>query len=229
MHVLSMDWRDVCFASWPVEPAAVARTLPDGLAVDTYEGDAYLSVVPFVMGDVRPPGWPRALAPTFGELNLRTYVTAESGDRAIYFYNLDASGAIGIPLARTFFRIPYYHADIDVSRVSDSGLHFRSTRTHEGVPSCEFDATITPGAERVTPESGSLESFLVERYRFYTRGLGGLWYGDIEHDPWTLTDATLDVRRNDLFDANGFDDPDSTPHVAHSRGVEVDAHHLRRL
>jgi len=44
-----MRWEDVLFAHWPVDPAIVRPTLPDGLDVDLFEGDAYLSVVAFVM------------------------------------------------------------------------------------------------------------------------------------------------------------------------------------
>ena len=74
MLSLHMGWEHVLFASWPVDPAVVARTLPDGLEPDTYEGDAYLSVVPFTNVDVRPEWLPAGVGVPLPELNLRTYV-----------------------------------------------------------------------------------------------------------------------------------------------------------
>ena len=37
--LLSMKWRDLLFAHWPVTPGVVAAGLPEGVAVDTYDGD----------------------------------------------------------------------------------------------------------------------------------------------------------------------------------------------
>ncbi|MFB6169515.1 MAG: DUF2071 domain-containing protein, partial [Haloarculaceae archaeon] len=70
MDLLSMEWRDVLFAHWPVDPAVVDSHLPDALAVDTVEGRAWLGVVAFVMGDIRPRFSPVGL--TFPELYVFT-------------------------------------------------------------------------------------------------------------------------------------------------------------
>ena len=44
-------WRDLAFLHWEVDPAAIAAQLPEGLEVDTWEGKAYVGVVPF---EVKP-------------------------------------------------------------------------------------------------------------------------------------------------------------------------------
>ncbi|GGL51027.1 YqjF family protein [Halocalculus aciditolerans] len=227
MRVISMDWRDVCVASYPVDPNSVAPTLPDGVDVDTFGGDAYLSVVPFVMADVRPYKFPRAVGPTFGELNLRTYVTGANGP-GIYFYNLDATDRLGVALARATYHLPYYNADQRVLRRGDT-LEFESERTHRGVPSCTFNADYTPRGDPAPAESGSLSEFLLERYRFYVEGDGTLLCGEVDHNPWPLREADYDVRENDLFDVNGFEDPAGEPHVVYSSGVEVAAHAPTRV
>ncbi|MFT4891473.1 MAG: hypothetical protein ACI9YT_002405 [Halobacteriales archaeon] len=71
---VEMGWRHVQFANWPVGPAVVAAHLPDWLTVDTCDGDAWLSVVPFTNVAVRPTGLPASLGFALPELNLRTYV-----------------------------------------------------------------------------------------------------------------------------------------------------------
>lgn len=73
VHVpeLCAAWREQTFLHWAYAPERVQRLLPDGLVVDTYEGSAWVSLTPFVMAGVRPPGCPAAL-PDFAETNLRT-------------------------------------------------------------------------------------------------------------------------------------------------------------
>ena len=221
---LEMTWRDGLFVHWPVEPGIVADTLPERLSVATYEGDAYLGVVPFLMTDIRPRGSP--IGRSFPELNLRTYVDGPNG-RGVYFYNLDASDSVGVTVARRLFALPYYRARMRVDRDRD-GICFASDRTHRGVPSAEFDATYEPVGEAFTPEPGSREAFLLENYRFYAAGRR-LYRGEIAHEPWTLRAATVDVRTNTLFEANGFDRPERDRLVHYAEPIDVSADRLRRV
>jgi uncharacterized protein YqjF (DUF2071 family) len=227
MDVVSMAWRDVLVASWAVDPDVVAGRLPDGLEVDTYDGRAWLSVVPFVMGDVRPAGVPAFAGRTFRELNLRTYVTGDRGP-GIYFYNLDADDAVGVALARALFKLPYYRADVRVDRDGDD-VDFRSRRTHPGAPALEFDASYRPVGDPEPADSGTLEAFLFERYRFYAAGRRRLYCGEVSHRPWRVAHADAAFRENDLFAANGFERPESVPHLAYSPGVDVTAERVRRV
>ncbi|WP_348608164.1 YqjF family protein [Halobaculum rarum] len=224
-RLLSMRWRDALFAHWRVDPATVEARLPESLSVATYEGDAYLGVVPFEMTDIRPRGVPVGLS--FPELNLRTYVT-DGDTKGVYFFNLDAADPIGVAVARTLFRLPYYRAAMDVTR-DDDRVTVTSHRTHPGAPEARFDATYGPDGETRTPEPGSLEAFLVENYRFYTEGRGRVYYGDIAHEPWPLTDADAEIRTNTLFEANGFEAPAGEPICHYSPGTEVTADRIRRL
>jgi uncharacterized protein YqjF (DUF2071 family) len=230
---LEMTWRDGLFCHWPVDPAVVSETLPDRLSIATHEGDAYLSVVAFVMDDIRPRGAPVGLS--FPELNLRTYVEGPDGP-GVYFYNLDADDRIGVAVARRLFALPYYRAEMDVVRSGTAGrsgsrdgpVRFTSHRTHSGVPHARFDATYEPTGERFAAEPGSLDAFLAENYRFYAAG-NRLYRGEIAHDPWTLREATVDFRANTLFEANGFDRPDGDPIARYAEPMEVSADRIRSV
>ena len=220
---LEMTWRDGLFVHWAVEPDVVAGSLPEGLSVATHDGDAYLGVVPFVMADVRPRGSP--IGRSFPELNLRTYVDGPKG-RGVYFFNLDAADPIGVAVARRLFALPYYRARMDVDRDGDE-VRFASDRTHRGVPAAAFDGTYAAVGEPFTPEPGSLAAFLVENYRFYADGRR-LYCGEIAHEPWTLREATVDLRTNTLFEANGFDQPGGDPLVHAAEPLAVTADRIRR-
>ncbi len=229
---MEMTWRDGLFLHWPVDPAVVDGTLPEGLSVATHDGDAYLGVVAFEMEGIRPRGAPVGLS--FPELNLRTYVEGPNGP-GVYFYNLDADDRLGVAVARRLFALPYYRADMNVTRRArttagggDGTVRFESRRTHRGVPPARFDATYEPTGESFTAEPGSLAAFLVENYRFYADG-NRLYCGEISHDPWVLREATVDARRNDLFAANGFDDQPGEPIVHYAEPLDVTADRLRRV
>lgn len=52
------EWRDLLFLHWEYPVAPLQEQLPEGLFVDTYEGRAYLGIVPFFMQNIRPRGFP---------------------------------------------------------------------------------------------------------------------------------------------------------------------------
>jgi hypothetical protein len=220
MDLLRMRWRDVIFAHWRVDAATVAAQLPDGLDVATYDGDAWLGVVGFVMSEIRPRGVPAGRS--FPELNLRTYVTGPDGGRGVYFFSLDAADRLGVSVARGAFRLPYFSAEMRHTREDDGSMTLRSRRTHADAPPARFDATYRQVGETFTPEPGSPEAFLTENYRFYTAG-SRLYAGDISHPRWSIAEATATIRSNSLFSASGFDVPDAEPTVHYAPGIDVSA------
>lgn len=222
-HLLEMTWRDALFCHWPVAPETVAERLPEGLEVATYDGDAYLGIVPFVMEDIRPRGVPFGLS--FPELNLRTYVDGPRGT-GVYFFNLDADDPVGVPIARRLFQLPYYNASMQVRR-KDDRVRFTSHRTHRGAAPCHFDATYEPTGEAFEADPSSLTAFLLENYRFYAAG-NDLYCGEIDHEPWPIRRATVDLRTNTLFETNDFEQPDGEPIVHYSPGTDVTASRIHR-
>lgn len=47
-------WHDLLFAHWPVPVEQVRPFIPSSLQVDSYEGQAWIGVVPFRMSGIRP-------------------------------------------------------------------------------------------------------------------------------------------------------------------------------
>ena len=229
-ELLSMRWRDLLFAHWAVDPPTVAEALPDGVSLDAHNGEAYLGVVPFVMSDIRPRGSPIGLS--FGELNLRTYVTVD-GVPGVYFFNLDADDRLGVRLARSLFRLPYYRARMDVETRGDGRnreVRFRSRRLSRNAPPARFVCRYGPEGDFAEPDPGGLDAFLTERYRFFTADdRGRLYRGDIEHEPWRLAPAWAEIETNDLFSANGFDRPAGSPRLRVAAPIDVTADRIRRV
>ncbi|MFC4356815.1 YqjF family protein [Halobium salinum] len=234
--LLTMRWEHLLFLHWPVDPDRVGETLPEGLSVATHDGRAWLGVVAFTMPDIRPRGSPYGLS--FHEVNLRTYVRPESGGpKGVYFYNLDANDWLGVLGARAAFRLPYYHAEMRLSRVDadttggsvdhDPTFRFLSRRRHPGADPARVDLVFRPTGDPAPGEPGSLDEFLAENYRFYTGSRP--WYCEIRHDPWPLQSAAVTVRENGLFEANGFEPPEGDPLVHYTAALDVRAGRLRRV
>ena len=113
---MTQRWNDLLFAHWPVPAAQIARLLPEGLAVDTFDGSAWVGVVPFWMDRVQLRGLPLVPgANRFPELNLRTYVReANTNVAGVYFFSLDAANPAAVAVARIFFHLPYYWAKMSI-------------------------------------------------------------------------------------------------------------------
>ena len=231
-----MGWRHVLFANWAVDPDAVRPHVPDATTLDTYGGEAWLSVVPFTNVDVRPTWFPSGWGFRLPELNLRTYVTVD-GEAGVYFFNLDADGVLGVVGARLFHHLPYFYARMELdaggageeldSRAEE--VRFSSRRRHPGARPADFAATYGPEGEAFESEPGSLEAFLTERHRYYTESpAGDLRYARVRHERWPLHRAWAAIGENGLFEANGFDDPAGEPLLLYSPGVDTVASESRR-
>src|SRR5215472_13293648 len=56
--VMRQSWRELLFAHWPVKVQALRPLVPAALTLDTFEGEAWVGIVPFRMSEVCPRGVP---------------------------------------------------------------------------------------------------------------------------------------------------------------------------
>lgn len=208
--IMTQTWHDLLFAHWPVDARMLQEKLPSGLQPDTWEGQAWVAVVPFRMTNVAPRGVPSVpFVSSFLELNVRTYVTLR-GKPGVYFFSLDANSTLAVGAARTLFQLPYYAAAMNVKAQGGQFAYTSTRQTPNGV--AEFAATYRPIGYVVTPEPGSLEYFLTERYCLYTvdsalraRRL------EIHHPPWPLQTAEATIAVNTMAEAAGIPLPSTAP------------------
>jgi uncharacterized protein len=218
---LSMRWHDLLFMHWPVDEGALRPLIPSALGLDTFDGSAWLGVVPFRMTGVRPRFLPEVpWLSSFPELNLRTYVTA-GGKPGIWFFSLDAGNPAAVRLARATFHLPYFDAKMSCRMVGGE-IHYRSVRTHRGAPHAEFAARYGPTGEPFESRPGTLENFLTERYYLYAAGRrGNINRGDIHHRLWPLQPAEAEVGGLAMTEQIGVALPDEDPILHFSRRLDV--------
>lgn len=188
--VMFQTWRDLLFLHWEWDPAEIQKRLPPGLHVDTYGEKAYVAVTPFFMNDVRASFLPEIPGTAnFLELNVRTYVYDRNGVPGVWFFSLDCNQNLAVLMARFFYSLPYYSADMEAQL--DSG--FYQYRCHRAGEREAATFHYRKEDEAVSAQPGSLPFFLAERYVLYaySEKAGKLYSARVHHAPWQLFRAHL--------------------------------------
>ncbi|TMW72055.1 YqjF family protein [Alteribacter natronophilus] len=219
---MTQNWTDLMFAHWRVSAAELEKHLPDELELDTWNGEAWVGVVPFRMSGTRARFLPPVpFLSTLLELNLRTYVKYR-GMPGVYFISLDADSRPAVEGARSLFHLPYFKARMSAQR-EDEWVHFESNRTdRRGKPAfLRASYRAIPGADSFEPEEGTFVYWLTERYRLFTRRKESLLAGEIDHAAWRLTEAEASFTANTLGDAHSITLPAEKPvlHKAYPQKV----------
>lgn len=226
--VMRQRWAGLGFFHWAVDPAVINERLPKGLHVDTFEGRAWLGVVPFRMERIRPVGVPPLpWLSWFLELNVRTYVHDEHGNAGVWFFSLDCNQPLAVEVARRSFRLPYEHAVMSTTE-QNGVIDYRCRRKRQNEAATFHYPSVTH-AKECAP--GSLEWFLVERYLLFScNAASELFTGRVHHRPYRV--ETMD--QANWSDAplrwDGFPEMKSPPESMLSAAtVDVTVFPLRRL
>lgn len=211
---MRMTWSQLLFAHWPIAVEAIAPLVPGSLELDTFDSAAWIGVVPFQMSNVALRVTPAApWFSSFLELNVRTYVV-RNGKPGVFFLSLDAANPAAVAVARRWFHLPYFNAQMTLRR--DGDWHaYTSQRKHRGMEAGIFDGRYRPAGDLALGAPGSLEAWLTERYCLYAVDRAGRAYrGDIHHRQWPLQPAEAEISANTVADAFGIALP-ATPPLLH--------------
>lgn len=218
--VMTQRWNDLLFLHYELAPEKLRPLVPEVLTLDIYEQHVWLSVTPFWINHLRPPGVPSLpWVSQFSELNVRTYVTYQ-GKPGVYFFSLDASNLSAVWGARIFYRLPYWQAAMKVKGRGGSKLQYESRRIHGPKPA-ELRVSYSPTGEAFHARPGSPEYFLTERYCLYSVNKKRLYRADIHHLPWSLHPATVEIERNTMAQTLEIDLPQTADLARFSRALQV--------
>ena len=202
--IMAQTWHDLLFAHWPVPEAVLRPHIPVRLAIDTFDEQAWLGVVPFRMSGVRLRGTPAVPGlSAFPELNVRTYVLAD-GKPGVWFFSLDADNRIAVAIARAWFHLPYFRARMSCEE-RNGWIEYKCRRSRRGAPCGVLNGRYRAAGDVFSAAPGSLEHFLTERYCLYTAGEEGqLILGEIHNAPWPLQAAEAELTSNTMPEADGI-------------------------
>lgn len=201
--VIAQRWSHVFFLSFRCDLDLVRQKIPSELDIDTFDGSAWLSIVPFHMSRIRFPFTPALPTISLWEINLRTYVKYK-GRPGIYFFTLDTDSWLGQKIAKHLFHLPY---------------RLRKMSGRIGKDAYKFDAQNSFRMESRLGsmiEQDALDTWLVERYHLYTNTSKHLYRGDALHEPWNLRQVTSASYEDNFSSQFGFD----TAMDAHMRYAE---------
>jgi uncharacterized protein YqjF (DUF2071 family) len=227
--IMAQIWHDLLFAHWPVPEASLRPHIPARLAIDTFDGQAWLGVVPFRMSGVRLRGTPAVpWLSAFPELNVRTYVVA-NGKPGVWFFSLDAGNRIAVSIARAWFHLPYFRARMSCEERS-SWIEYKCARSHRGAACGVLNGRYRAIGENFSAAPGSLEHFLTERYCLYTTdGAEQVISSEIHHAPWPLQAAEAELLTNTMPEADGIYLPPAKPLLHFSKRQDVVVWQPQRL
>lgn len=226
--IMRQCWGKLLFMHWPIDMELLRPLVPSRLTIDTFEGKAWIGVVPFTMWGVRPPFVPSIPGlSAFHELNVRTYVHY-NGVPGVWFFSLDANSAPAVWTARTFVHLPYFKARINLNQEGNT-ISYSSTRTRKSAPPAVLKTSWNIGnsINQSTPES--LPFFLTERYCLYSAHRDKLFRMRIFHPPWPLRQATLNSCSSTMVEALAVPAPAGEPLLHYAEELKVDIWPLVKL
>ena len=215
---ISQEWRELTFMHWKVDPERLKPHLPDGLEIDLFNGEAYVGVIPFVMKNVRPRGFPSVPGiSTFAEFNVRTYVIKD-GQAGVFFLTLDAKSLVTCFYAPRAYGLPYRYAKAKVKYEGES-LQWRSRRSSDGA---ELIGSTSNKGPLQSSDSNTLEHYFFERYCLYTEHQGCIRRAYVYHQPWSFAEAEVNLESNSLLESYNMGLDALSPDLIHySQGLLV--------
>ena len=175
-------WDQLTFLHWRFDPEVVQRLLPRRLTVETFDGAAWVGLVPFFLRVGLPRTGSVPWMSRFPETNVRTYVRSEDGTSGVWFFSLDAARLGAVIVARTTYRLPYFWSKMSVEH-SGSTIAYQSERRWPKPPG-HMSAVIEIGDRYQAAELTELDHYLTARWALFSAPRTGLRHALASHDPW---------------------------------------------
>jgi uncharacterized protein len=234
-ELMHQDWHHLLFLHWEIPPEQLQRLVPPELTIDTFEGKAYVGLVPFTLTGVRPiltP--PLPWVSSFHEVNVRTYVHLRGRDPGVWFFSLDASSAIAVAAARAAYKLPYFHSQIEFLASDDpvAKIDFVAQRDDPTGPTpANVRVRYLPMEGIVTSAApGTIEHFLIERYILYsTDSNHRLHRARVHHQPYPIQRADVVDFEETLIWAAGIRRSEGSPLRHYASEVNVKVYPLERM
>ena len=228
-QLMHQAWGKLLFRHWRIEEHEVRSLIPAELEIDTFDGTAWIGIIPFTMWDIRalPPLVPAVPGLSSAhELNVRTYVHYDNVP-GVWFFSLDCNSIAAVMAARAFYHLPYYNAAIDLEQQGNT-IDYSLIRAPDGLPA-GFNASWNMGETKAFSHPDSLDFFLTERYCLYSEKEGDLYRARIFHQPWPLQEATINSYESTMIESLGVRSPKGEPVLRYAEAIDVYIWAIKRV
>jgi uncharacterized protein YqjF (DUF2071 family) len=217
--VMVHRWERLAFIHWAFDPEIVQDFLPSDLTVETYDGSAWVGLVPFWM-KMRLPFARSPWLAQFPETNVRTYVRGPSGVPGVWFFSLDSTHPAAVPAARATYRVPYFWSRMAVERQGEI-MRYSAVRIWPGPPGTRSLTELEVGDTIAFEDLEGFDHYLTARFVMYGSWQERVLISYAEHARWPLHRGRLLTLQDGLVEAAGLPPPTGEPVVHWSPGVEV--------
>ena len=194
------EWHNVIFAHWKADENSLKNLIPEGLRLDHFNGEAWISLVAFTSKNLLlhyQPSFPAFS--DFHEITMRTYVL-RNNKPGIYFLSLEAQKTFSALLAGFMTGLNHYKSYI----WHEPDFHESENRKHLFYLKSRYNQ----GTD-ITAKT-DLDKWLTDRFKLYQELSGEIFSRDIHHRNWplkTLNIETFEInyRFMDLLISKGAD------------------------
>lgn len=188
---LTATWRHLVLLSYEVDPEVLARYLPQGVELDTWEGKHLISVVGLQFRNTRVLGVPLPFYRSYPQVNLRFYVRRQTEGqwrRGVVFIKQIVPHQVIAMVARWRYQEKFVALPMK-SSVAPAGVNGQVSY-HWRSPLGWNRISVERSGEKGSPESGSIEEFVSEHYYGYNaRRDGSTLEYRIQRPQWRIWQA----------------------------------------
>lgn len=223
----SSDLRDLALISYRVDPARLARALPDGFEVERFGDFGLVSAVPFL--DTRFHfRWMPLVKVDCGQINYRTYVRYR-GERGVWFFSTSLDTWL-VAWPRVRWQMPWVRDRVRIASTWHAARLGTWSLEASG-PSGDSACTLSGGTPLATLDGFRDRDHVLEvlchplvgwfqRGRDHAVGRYSVW-----HDVFDPVVAHVDAARFALFERLDLVSPGELPHSALvQRAIHFDVH-----
>jgi hypothetical protein len=218
--IMLQRWERLTFVHWSFDPSTVQRLLPEWLQVETFEGVAWVGLVPFFMRVATRSGSQVPWLSHFCETNIRTYVRDREGRSGIWFFSLDAARLGAVIAARASYRLPYFWSRMRLG-ARGSEIAYQCRRRWPNPQSATSGVRVRIGEPFTASELDERDHFLTARWVLFSSAGDRTRFARAWHAPWQLHRADVVDVDDRLIIAAGLPSPQEDPIVHYSPGVDV--------
>jgi uncharacterized protein YqjF (DUF2071 family) len=218
--VMRQRWERLTFMHWSYDPAVVQRLLPSHLRADTFDGAAWVGLVPFAMRVATAGGRRAPWVSNFCETNVRTYFRDSHGRQGIWFFSLDAARLGAVAVARTTFGLPYFWSRMRIAERGDQ-IAYGCQRVWPGPRPAASRVRIERGERYSADRLDERDHFLTARWMLFGVLRSRHLFARACHQPWPLHRARVIRCEDGLLTAAGLPVPQGEPLAHYSPGVDV--------
>lgn len=211
-------WRNLLMINYVIDPAKLQPFVPRGTEIETFNGQALISLVGFEFLNTRAWGIPLLFHQHFAEFNLRFYVRREvdgiQRGGVVFVREIVPRWAFMIAFgARTLYRERYSAMPMktEFNVPGKIGLKWKHTGAWDEVQA----ETI---GDKFMPKAGEAGNYITEHYWGYaTQRDGGTLEYQVEHPPWHVwncRNVSVQIRAEKLYGSAFVDALSATPHSA---------------